>query len=291
MGKSVLYLLKCLDIDAFTIGTSSNVAQPVRTLPQKIDLDRSLQIPLEGEGARKVKSFSQHLFRRHRYTMPRGDGYTEWFDTEAWDPLLDFIASQAARLGAGKPEAISLPAPDAPTQETEAQRLAKRREVKRIQSVSIRSTNECAVLIAQCLETLFERDVRYAIDFFEGARDRSSRIYLLGRVREIKRCWSFYMTASHAQVIVLQRSEMQGHLVGRGATLNIGTRRGAMILDLQHVSRGMPEWVQDIQWPIETLLVSRRATTARAARVADRLKRAIESYCWTCPGSLDTPGL
>lgn len=106
---SYLYLLRNKLGDAFKIGVSLEPARRGGQLPQELDWDRSLQVPMCGGHAYKVESALHYLFAAHSREMPIGDGYTEWFDIAVWSDVLAFLVEQRERLRIGEAEPVTFP--------------------------------------------------------------------------------------------------------------------------------------------------------------------------------------
>ncbi len=104
-----IYLLQNKARDAFKIGVSLEPARRGAQLPQELDWDRSLQVPMQGGHAYKVESALHYLFSAHSREMPTGDGYTEWFDIAAWSDVLAFLVEQRERLRIGEVEPVTFP--------------------------------------------------------------------------------------------------------------------------------------------------------------------------------------
>lgn len=102
-----LYLLRNKLGDAFKIGVSLEPARRGGQLPQELDWDRSLQVPMCGGHAYKVESALHYLFAAHSREMPIGDGYTEWFDIAVWSDVLAFLVEQRERLRIGEAEPVT----------------------------------------------------------------------------------------------------------------------------------------------------------------------------------------
>ncbi|WP_036546465.1 GIY-YIG nuclease family protein, partial [Nitrincola lacisaponensis] len=104
-----VYLLQNKARDAFKIGVSLEPARRGAQLPQELDWDRSLQVPMQGGHAYKVESALHYLFADYSREMPTGDGYTEWFDIAAWSDVLAFLVEQRERLRIGEVEPVTFP--------------------------------------------------------------------------------------------------------------------------------------------------------------------------------------
>ncbi|WOB25912.1 GIY-YIG nuclease family protein [Xanthomonas dyei] len=106
MAEQYLYLLLNREATAFKIGVAFQPLTRGAQLPQSIDSEKSLQIPMSGGSAIKVEKILHYLFQSHSFEMPRGDGYTEWFAVDALGDVLKFLDEQRDRLGIGVPEPI-----------------------------------------------------------------------------------------------------------------------------------------------------------------------------------------
>ncbi|MCC4600183.1 GIY-YIG nuclease family protein [Xanthomonas melonis] len=106
MAEQYLYLLLNKEATAFKIGVAFQPLTRGAQLPQSIDSEKSLQIPMAGGSAIKVEKVLHYLFQSQSFEMPRGDGYTEWFVMDALGDVLKFIDEQKDRLGIGVPEPI-----------------------------------------------------------------------------------------------------------------------------------------------------------------------------------------
>lgn len=115
MAEQYLYLLLNSEATAFKIGVAFQPLARGAQLPQSIDSEKSLQIPMTGGSAIKVEKVLHYLFQSYAFEMPRGDGYTEWFAMNALGDLLKFLDEQRDRLRIGVPEPIP-PKASAPRQ-------------------------------------------------------------------------------------------------------------------------------------------------------------------------------
>ncbi len=145
---SFVYLLRNKTGDAFKIGVSFDPVQRGAQLPQKLDLEKSLQVSMAGGNAYKVESMLHYLFREYSQSMPFGNGYTEWFVIDAWLDVLAFLDDQKELLGVGDVQAVVLPLPkkcniSAKIKMEEAKQRKEARLVKE-QAELMKSRKNCA---------------------------------------------------------------------------------------------------------------------------------------------------
>jgi hypothetical protein len=106
---NILYILVNKEQSAFKIGISRHPHYRAKTLPVEIDTERSLEIEIHDGNAHKAERMLQYLFRHRRYDMPRGDGYTEWFQIDALAEVLSFARAHAGKLGIAHIRALKVP--------------------------------------------------------------------------------------------------------------------------------------------------------------------------------------
>lgn len=106
MRSRVLYLLVNSERPAFKIGVSISPHKRIANLPDDIAVSESYEVRFADDSAYQAESVMHHLFRHRRFDMPRGDGYTEWFDIAALPEVIQFITENSQRLGVEEVSAL-----------------------------------------------------------------------------------------------------------------------------------------------------------------------------------------
>lgn len=99
MRSRILYLLVNTEHSAFKIGVSVSPHQRIARLPDDIEVSESYEVRFADDTAYRAELVMHHLFRHRRFEMPRGEGYTEWFDITALPEVIQFITEQGQLLG------------------------------------------------------------------------------------------------------------------------------------------------------------------------------------------------
>ncbi len=194
MAEQYLYLLANRDATAFKIGVSFQPIIRSARLPQEIDSEKSLQIPMIGGSASKVEKILHYLFQSQSFAMPRGDGYTEWFAIEALSDVLSFLEEQKIRLGIGPPERIPARTKTPPQVKLQDLTLDERRRLrKEIREQNYLRKRELATVnnrkAIECIRQLAEEWTAKSALIGTLIRDTNDRstvyIYLKGTSDEI----------------------------------------------------------------------------------------------------------
>jgi|SRR5690242_17045370 hypothetical protein len=106
MRSRVLYLLVNSERPAFKIGVSISPHKRIASLPDDIAVSESYEVRFADDSAYRAELVMHHLFRHRRFDMPRGDGYTEWFDIAALPEVIQFITENGQRLGVEEVSAL-----------------------------------------------------------------------------------------------------------------------------------------------------------------------------------------
>lgn len=134
---TLLYLLVNKDRTAFKIGVSRNPYRRLSSFAVEVDLGASREAEMHGGDAYKIEGMLHYLFRHRPHEMPRGDGYTEWFEMEVLREVTAFLAVHRDKLGIGDVRALTIPEPPAKqsssvgvreSREQRAERRARQRE-------------------------------------------------------------------------------------------------------------------------------------------------------------------
>lgn len=113
-----VYLLMHASGQSFKIGIAVQTHRRAASLPDDIDMARSLEAVVTTGRADSVEKILHYLCRDLSTTAERiargdvGDGYTEWFAAEAFDQARAFIDDHAAMLGVSPLRPVQLPEKD-----------------------------------------------------------------------------------------------------------------------------------------------------------------------------------
>lgn len=99
MRSRILYLLVNTEHSAFKIGVSVSPHQRIASLPDDIAVLDSYEVRFTDDTAYRAELVMHHLFRHRKFDMPRGNGYTEWFNIAALPEVMQFITEQGRLLG------------------------------------------------------------------------------------------------------------------------------------------------------------------------------------------------
>lgn len=188
-----LYFLFDRNQPNLKIGIAKNVLSRLRTLPEEIDLDRSLYVECSKQAARKIEQTIHTVFAEHSIAKDRGDGYTEWFDSACFDDVRNFLETHRDRLGCSDFRAIPKPLlllPDPKPAEkppTTAQRLT-REEVEERNILALKDTDE------RCLEALNEIEAIIQSGACVGRMILKIPDFFFGNGRKAGAWWVFNIT-------------------------------------------------------------------------------------------------
>ncbi|HKT26566.1 GIY-YIG nuclease family protein [Dyella sp.] len=124
MQCDILYLLVNEEHSAFKIGVSHRPHQRISRLPNNIDVSSSYEVRFRDGSAYEAERVLHHMFRQKNFDMPRGEGYTEWFDIASLEDVLRFIENQKHLLSVE--EICRLRPRPLPLRATTEERIAKR---------------------------------------------------------------------------------------------------------------------------------------------------------------------
>lgn len=165
-----IYLLWHATDGVFKLGRANDVHARIRCLSDPIDLERSRHIRVPNATlANRLEKLCHALFGEFaRPREHRADGYTEWFDQEAFDRVVAFLESNRVVMGCGPvcPLPAKVRAPSF-TGDEDPQRVARREERERRELAKAkRDEKQREEFNAQALRT--------AIEWLRAVRERAT---------------------------------------------------------------------------------------------------------------------
>ncbi len=95
---SYLYFLVDIQHSAFKVGVSSNPFKRSLSIPEEIDIEKSLQFSCKRTEVYRIEKTIHFLFDAYRSEKSRGDGFTEWFSMEVFEEIRHFVLSNQDKL-------------------------------------------------------------------------------------------------------------------------------------------------------------------------------------------------
>ncbi len=95
---SYLYFLVDAQHSAFKVGVSANPFKRSSSLPEKVDIDESLQFACKKSEVYRIEKTIHFLFDSDRFEKSKGGGFTEWFSIGAFEKIRDFVLNNQDKL-------------------------------------------------------------------------------------------------------------------------------------------------------------------------------------------------
>jgi T5orf172 domain len=102
----ILYIFKDKNAPHIKIGVAAtDVLSRAERFREEIDHEQSVYVEC-ATNAWHLEQALHAMFKEHRATKPKVEGYTEWFGEEIREELLAFLSANAQRLGVSEPRPL-----------------------------------------------------------------------------------------------------------------------------------------------------------------------------------------